>query len=682
MGSPFYTSGDPATGVPPCPTHPSTPLPARQRPSPTDGQSHRQPPAQGGLFPRTPLAASTPGQAGPDASSTGPGSPPPMPMYRRAIRDLGPLFSGPDLAAAELLSLDGAAPPLDASAPDSPSLKSLRPLHRISSIRVSGVSGASGLSRRPLSHGQDASRYPSWLRPNQPSPLQMQTLYAACSSGDVHVVRSILSQFPRSVVRKMRDHWGRGPLHIAAAAGQLDVVTCLLEMGVRINVGDCNGTFPIQLAATSAHLDVVALLVREGAQLHPYDLSLMLRAALRAARQRLRASRRFVDQQTAQAGGEAHVDPATAHRASTRERDTLSIISVISAVLDRLRPVSADGQLLALSSSGRTGGPGSSPLGGGGLFSGPGPGPGAGDSNDCRALTPGTDAPTPASYCLDELRSAMALVEATLLAPGGGAGSGGTGGGSGGSGGSGGNSGSSSGGMGGGCAGGPGGPGDLAGRSLSSPLALHHHHVLASGSGSLSDMGLVTAGCPFSGGGLLLAGPVGRAGAGAGAGASAGALARPQALLGAPGTDTDAEEAALDRLEAALAGIALVSSRHPGPGAVGGASPQSERSYHQQHHQHFHTSVNHAPGSSSSSLSSSTSSSSSSLSSSPSAQTAVAGAGGGSPFGSFSQLLLQAQSPHQAFDLSPGGGASPVSVKGLLTPGPAEVVPAPAHHEG
>ena len=73
---------------------------------------------------------------------------------------------------------------------------------------------------------------------------------------------------------------GRTPLHRAAAAGHVDMVTLLLDRGAKTDVADVHGWRPIHKAAQLNHVEVVNLLLARGANtllrangVYPSDLT-------------------------------------------------------------------------------------------------------------------------------------------------------------------------------------------------------------------------------------------------------------------------------------------------------------------------------------------------------------------------------------------------------------------------
>ena len=59
---------------------------------------------------------------------------------------------------------------------------------------------------------------------------------------------------------------GRTPLHIAAVAGQKEVVELLIAKGADVNAKTIAGRTPLYVAAQKGHKDVIELLKKHGAR--------------------------------------------------------------------------------------------------------------------------------------------------------------------------------------------------------------------------------------------------------------------------------------------------------------------------------------------------------------------------------------------------------------------------------
>ena len=98
-------------------------------------------------------------------------------------------------------------------------------------------------------------------------------LFAACSCGDVAVLKELLEKEPyaTTLLRSTKDpanpstkKISERSIYAACSKGHFDIVKCLLNAGVDPNINSGNGT-PIYAAAKVGHLDLVKLLVERGA---------------------------------------------------------------------------------------------------------------------------------------------------------------------------------------------------------------------------------------------------------------------------------------------------------------------------------------------------------------------------------------------------------------------------------
>ncbi|MGD8452130.1 MAG: ankyrin repeat domain-containing protein [Phycisphaerae bacterium] len=69
----------------------------------------------------------------------------------------------------------------------------------------------------------------------------------------------------RSRVLEATDNRGRTPLHLAAAAGQVEMIRFLCERGAAVESAEESGATPLHLAAVASHADAVAALLTAGA---------------------------------------------------------------------------------------------------------------------------------------------------------------------------------------------------------------------------------------------------------------------------------------------------------------------------------------------------------------------------------------------------------------------------------
>ena len=63
-----------------------------------------------------------------------------------------------------------------------------------------------------------------------------------------------------------RNKYGNSPLHIAAAAGSMRLVSVLLKHGAKVGLVDYNGKTPLEKAIRNGHNDVADILLRNGAK--------------------------------------------------------------------------------------------------------------------------------------------------------------------------------------------------------------------------------------------------------------------------------------------------------------------------------------------------------------------------------------------------------------------------------
>ncbi|CAF0734042.1 unnamed protein product [Rotaria sordida] len=108
------------------------------------------------------------------------------------------------------------------------------------------------------------------LTPNI-TDLQLQLLEAS-KSGDLDVVKRVLTFNPSLV--NCRDVQGRNstPLHFAAGYNRLQVVEYLLAMGAEVTARDKGGLVPLHNSCSYGHLEVTALLLNNGASSQITDL--------------------------------------------------------------------------------------------------------------------------------------------------------------------------------------------------------------------------------------------------------------------------------------------------------------------------------------------------------------------------------------------------------------------------
>ncbi|KAI3823769.1 hypothetical protein L1987_05210 [Smallanthus sonchifolius] len=90
----------------------------------------------------------------------------------------------------------------------------------------------------------------------------MQDIHAAARSGDLVAVQTIISSNPLSI--NSRDKHSRTPLHLAAWAGQTQVVNILCKNKADTGAAAMDDMGAVHFAAQKGHLEVVRTLVSSG----------------------------------------------------------------------------------------------------------------------------------------------------------------------------------------------------------------------------------------------------------------------------------------------------------------------------------------------------------------------------------------------------------------------------------
>ncbi|KAF5743575.1 ankyrin repeat family protein [Tripterygium wilfordii] len=91
---------------------------------------------------------------------------------------------------------------------------------------------------------------------------EQQDIHAAARSGDLIAVQSILASNPLLV--NSRDKHSRAPLHLAAWAGQAQVVSYLCKQKADVGAAAMDDMGAIHFAAQKGHLEVVRTLLMSG----------------------------------------------------------------------------------------------------------------------------------------------------------------------------------------------------------------------------------------------------------------------------------------------------------------------------------------------------------------------------------------------------------------------------------
>ena len=96
------------------------------------------------------------------------------------------------------------------------------------------------------------------------------SIFDVAARGHVLALDGLLRQRPKLLhARRARDR--ATPLHVAAAAGNLEAVKALLKRKCRVDVVDSNGATPLMHAAAAGAIDVCTRLVKSGADASKRD---------------------------------------------------------------------------------------------------------------------------------------------------------------------------------------------------------------------------------------------------------------------------------------------------------------------------------------------------------------------------------------------------------------------------
>ncbi|KAG6817214.1 hypothetical protein H0H87_011572 [Tephrocybe sp. NHM501043] len=121
---------------------------------------------------------------------------------------------------------------------------------------------------------QDLSR-----PPQPPSPAQLESLYAAATSGDLPLLKQLFQNAlrtgevePFSLANNASSRTGFTALHAAASRGYLDIVKWLVEdCGAMPDLEDREGETALHKAALNGHLSIIKYLLPDRADVHARD---------------------------------------------------------------------------------------------------------------------------------------------------------------------------------------------------------------------------------------------------------------------------------------------------------------------------------------------------------------------------------------------------------------------------
>lgn len=108
------------------------------------------------------------------------------------------------------------------------------------------------------------------IQPDNISPARGDALLVAAKSGDISMVRTLISQ---GAYINIKDKYGCTPLHLAAMNGHTSVVEMLIAKGADINDKMMVGMTPLHGAAQMNQTEMVKLLIDKGADVNARDIS-------------------------------------------------------------------------------------------------------------------------------------------------------------------------------------------------------------------------------------------------------------------------------------------------------------------------------------------------------------------------------------------------------------------------
>lgn len=96
-----------------------------------------------------------------------------------------------------------------------------------------------------------------------------EELFSACFTGDLKLVRSLLSKF--DINCKNREHFDASPLHIAASQNHIEICKLLVRTGANVNQQDSLQRTPLHIAASLGYHEVVIILLSSNAKVNIRD---------------------------------------------------------------------------------------------------------------------------------------------------------------------------------------------------------------------------------------------------------------------------------------------------------------------------------------------------------------------------------------------------------------------------
>lgn len=101
--------------------------------------------------------------------------------------------------------------------------------------------------------------------------LQVYRLLQCVHKGNKEQIEKLIALGVRNVLNVIEPRRGKGALHLAAVANNLDMAEFLLNRRASPNVQDKMGRTPVMLAAELGHDEMVSLLVKNKANVNLLD---------------------------------------------------------------------------------------------------------------------------------------------------------------------------------------------------------------------------------------------------------------------------------------------------------------------------------------------------------------------------------------------------------------------------